>query len=603
LHPLKRALGESVIVAGAAVAGTVYFTWPLADKMSTHLVELGDSRLNAYVQAWGTHALTTDPFKLFSPNMYYPFENALAGSENLLGNQWLFAPIFLMSGNPALATNVVILASFFLSALTMYLLVRMITGEPSAAAVSGLVYGFALPRVAQLNHMQLLSMQWTPLIVLFLYQFLLRKRTIAVLAFSLSLVLQIFCSLYLGYLALLVTGCYLAAVALTRRELVTRGVLRGFALATLFAVVVMLPIGLRYESWGKTALLTPPLLKGWAINGSANPVSSYLEVTGFPHHVYSHLLQRFDSADLGWEKHLFMGFIPMGLAFFGAISLRRCRETSGRAPATEVQSLRFSFLVGSLLTSACAYIFSLGPYLRIHDRPVFIPLPFGLRPSRIPLPFAPLRDLVPGMSSFRVPARFGFAVLFGIAVLAGFGFMNLTAAAFSRKHRVVHVVLLVIVLVAISVEFKATPIELAPVMGPKQVAPEYLWLRAQPPGSVTLELPVTGAPNQPDPYEQAGYVYASIYHWQPLMNGYTGNPPQAFDRTLRFASQMPDPATVDALARLGLRYVVVHLDRLPLSESQRWRAIAETADFHEVAHFDDGTAIYSLIPNTSTAGT
>ena len=115
---------ELVVTVGAALGATMFFTWPLPQRLNTHLVELGDSRLNAYIQAWGTHALTTAPWKLFDANMYYPTKNALAGSENMLGNQWLFAPVYWFSGNPILATNIVILASFFLSALTMYLKVR-----------------------------------------------------------------------------------------------------------------------------------------------------------------------------------------------------------------------------------------------------------------------------------------------------------------------------------------------------------------------------------------------------------------------------------------------------------------------------------------------
>jgi len=557
--------------------------------MSTHLVELGDSRLNTYLQAWVTHALTTNPAQLFNTNMYYPTKNTLAGSENLLGNQWLFAPVYLISGNPVLATNLVILASFFLSALTMYLLVRTITQEPMGAGMAGFVYAFALPRVAQMDHMQLLSMQWIPLIVLFLYLFALRRRTSELMAVCGFLTLQILCSLYLGYLAVLVAGCYLAAVVLIRRELITNRNIRSLVLGALLTAIVIVPIGVNYERWGKSALLTPSLLRGWAIAGSADPWSSYLEVTGFPHNIYQRLLERYHSEELVSEKRLFMGFIPMTLALVGVLCVWFHRHRSQGVPdkpyhaTVELSSLSFPFIIGSILTSTCAYVFSLGPYLRIHDRPSHLRLPYGL-----------LQRFVPGMGSFRVPARFGLAVLFGVAVLAGFGFMSLVNAGFLRKRLIFRTALFLTLLVAISFEFKTTPMELAPVMGPKQVFPEYQWLKAQSQGLVTLELPISGSPEQADPFEEAGYVYASVYHWQPLMNGYTGNPPQVFSRTLHLARQMPDAAAVEALAGLGLRCVIVHFDRLPPAELRLWLGLSSSTALHEVAHFEDGAAIYAV---------
>lgn len=476
----------------------------------------------------------------------------------------------------------------------MYLLVRAITGEPLSATVAGFIYAFALPRIAQLNHMQLLSMQWIPLVVLFLYQFLLKKEIRSLIAFCGFLILQIACSLYLGYLTVLIAGCYFAAVTLTRRDLVAKRVVIGLALAVLFTGLVVLPIGWHYEIWGKNALLTPPLLKAWTLAGSADPRSSYLEVAGFPHHIYQHLLRRFNSEELGPEKRLFMGFVPMTLALIGVLSIWRHRQRNQSVPeelepaAVKLCGLDCPFVVGSILTSICAYVLSLGPYLRIHDQPSHLRLPYGL-----------LQRFVPGMSSFRVPARFGFAVLFGVAVLAGLGFMRLTEMSFSGKRRFVPALLVIVVLLAISLEFKATPIGLVRVMDPKQVAPEYRWLEAQPSGSVTLELPISGSPEQADPDEQAGYIYASVYHWQPLMNGYTGNPPQAFSRTLHLARQMPDPVAVDVLAHLGLRYVLIHFDRMPPTESERWQTVSSEQRLHSTARFEDGAAIYEVIPRNS----
>lgn len=156
---LNRAVLEVLAVLAAAVGFSIYFTYPLAFHFGNHLAELGDTRLNTYIHAWVTHTLTTNPSQLFNTNMFYPARNTLAGSENLLGNQILFAPVYLLTGNPIAAQNFVTLAALFLSAITLYWLLRSVALPRWAAAVAGLVYGFSLPRLAQLGHMQLLSSQ------------------------------------------------------------------------------------------------------------------------------------------------------------------------------------------------------------------------------------------------------------------------------------------------------------------------------------------------------------------------------------------------------------------------------------------------------------
>jgi hypothetical protein len=56
---------EGVLALVAAIAFTLWLTYPLAFEMNSRAVELLDSRLTAYLQAWVTHALTTHA--VFSP--------------------------------------------------------------------------------------------------------------------------------------------------------------------------------------------------------------------------------------------------------------------------------------------------------------------------------------------------------------------------------------------------------------------------------------------------------------------------------------------------------------------------------------------------------
>lgn len=175
-------------------------------------------------------------------------------------------------------------------------------------------------------------------------------------------------------------------------------------------------------------------------------------------------------------------------------------------------------------------------------------------------------------------------------MLAAFGCEWLLQRAPLRK--LIKIGLCLIVLVLIGLEFSVVPLELAAVMAPPHVAPEYRWLAAQSPGSVTLELPISGPVWRPDPFEQAGYVYASTYHWQPLINGYSGYAPPTARGTYQLARHLPDPQPLDALAALGLKYIVLHEDKLPAAALEGWQPAPK--GLRLAARFHDGAAIFEV---------
>lgn len=578
----NKAILEALLICCAAIGFSVYFTYPLAFHLGDRLPELGDSRLNAYIDAWVTHSLTTRPSQLFDTNMFYPARNTLALSENLLGNQLLFAPVYLLTKNPVTAQNFVILASFFLSAVTMYWLLRSSALSAGASAAGALVYGFALPRMGQLNHMQLLSTEWMPLIVLFLFSYLTSGKVRDLAVGTGALVMQVLCSLYLGYLSALIVICYVAAAVCLRPDWVKRRVWRNLALGGIAALVLLIPVLRPYLKLQHHDVI--PRQNTFAVAASASPIASYLNVAGFSHQIYARWLGSFNSPQAGMEKRLFVGFVPLLLAAAGAYSLRgklmrpKTADATGRC-ATSPQAIHSALILGSMFTVVAAYVLSLGPVLRINEHATHLRLPFFL-----------LQRWVPGMGAFRVPARFVFAFLFGIAMLAAFGCEWLLERLPLRN--LMRIGCCLILLVLIGLEFSVVPVDLAAVMAPPGIAPEYRWLAAQRPGSVTLELPISGPVWRPDPFEQAGYVYASVYHWQPLINGYSGYIPPTARRCDQLARQLPDPEPLDALAALGLKYVVVHEDKLPATALERWQPAPK--GLRLAARFEDKTAIFAV---------
>lgn len=592
----RNRLVETVTVVGASIALTIYFTYPLAIQLGNHVAELNDSLLTVYIQAWVTHALVTHPGQLLNMNMYFPAVHTLARSENLLGVQLLFAPVYLLTKSPVLASNAVIFLSFPLCFLAMYLLLRRIIGDPWVAGIGAFIYGFPVCRVAQMRvgHMQLLSMQWIPLIILFMYEFIAGRRLRHLVLMNVCLTLQILCSVYLGYLGLLVTSCFIVAYLICCRSRITLHVIRDLAIGFMLSAIVLLPVLYPYLQLQHDSAVDQTRVTEVTKAGSANPIGSYLDVTGFPHNVYARVLQRYGSKDLGWEKRLFIGFVPIGLCIIAVLSLVTSRKLLLSRERTREESsngrkqLKAALMVGSILTIGLMYVLSLGPYLRVHDHI-----------TKVRLPFFWLRTWVPGMKMFRVPARFGLGLNFGVAVLAAFGFLVLVQIGerIATRHRtVVKIALMIVTCAALSLEFGLSPLDFVPVMTAQDLAPEYRWLARQPTGSVTVELPITyRAPNRPDPYEQVEYVYASVYHWQPIINGVTGYPPKSSYFTYRLASQLPSIGAVTALKQMGVKYVLLHASKLTDSERSTWKR----SGLPEVQQFKDGCIVFELSPGAA----
>ena len=55
----------------------------------------------------------------------------------------------------------------------------------------------------------------------------------------------------------------------------------------------------------------------------------------------------------------------------------------------------------------------------------------------------------------------------------------------------------------------------------RDIPPVYRWLAQQPPGTVALELPISGNALL-QAFQESSRLYFSTYHWQPLVNGYSG---------------------------------------------------------------------------------
>src|SRR5262245_52302286 len=149
-------------------------TWPLLPGLLRDVPsDLGDPLLNLWIIAWGAESvprLLTGQMSLhdyWNANIFHPEPLALSFSEHLFGQSLQILPIYYLTNNILLCYNLLLLTSFSLSGLGMFLLVRDLVRDEHgdgawvvpAAFIAGLIYAFMPFRAAQLPHIQSLSSQ------------------------------------------------------------------------------------------------------------------------------------------------------------------------------------------------------------------------------------------------------------------------------------------------------------------------------------------------------------------------------------------------------------------------------------------------------------
>ena len=392
------------------LALAVIITFPLILKLSSVFAgfDYGDAYENAHHIWWFTYALRNGVPLFFQTLLGYP--NGITGitlQANLLQYfpAWLFAFVMPL----AAAHNLHALLTMALNGWTMYLLAHRLTGERRAALVAGTVF-MAFPTMqGQLGaaHVGLL-VQWPlPLFALALMRlespskkrWQLRDVLLAALFFVLAALGH---TLQLIWALLPLTAFFALRWIVSRRWAALRQMLMACGLGLLVLGIYLLP-----AFTGATAYAD----EGGSVRYSADLLAPF--TPSFFHPVYGRLeyTHRVLGVNLD-EGAAYVGIVGGLLAVIGVWRFRQAR--------------------GWLALALIAYVFSLGPLLKIFDQPVSFTVD-GYS-SHVVLPWALVQDL-PVFNLVRSPGRFNFVVALAIAVLAGWGAAWLLGHLRSEKLR------------------------------------------------------------------------------------------------------------------------------------------------------------------------
>lgn len=482
--------------------------------MSVGRLDTNDGRFSIWNVAWIGHAILSSD-TIFDANIFYPHTGTLAYSELNLVAGLFGLPWYAITGDPLAALNGAAFTALVLAFVSMWALVRFLTGSEAAGLVSATAFTFCPFVGARTAHIQLLMIFVFPLALLALHRFAERPGWWRGAWLGAALALAALSCGYYGIFA----GLMLVVMGLALAE-TSRAYWLGLGVAAFTTGILVYPV---FAAFTEARLLSGAAPRPQTLDDarvySAN-AAAWLASSAFAHEWWLPILQRWQK----WSDVLFPGGLLMMLAACGA-------WVAARTP--RLRRLAAGYAGLALL----AFWMSFGPDA-------------GL--------YAWLYDYVPGMSLIRVPARIGIVVSCALAVFAGLAVATASAAEWAGAKRAWLAPVLVAALVLeLGIYTKEWGWPSWPLRQMAPLSPAYRRLAELPRGVlVEFQFPYASG----NFHNHAYPMFWSTYHWQKLVNGYSDLiPPDFYDIALPI-NGFPDEASFAIMKARNVRYVLWHVD-------------------------------------------
>ena len=480
----------------------------------------GDARAFIWTLAWDNHAVLARVPSLFNANKLYPLPNALAYGEHLFGISLFTLPIYALTHNPVLAYNIAWLLAYALAAPAIHLLAWRYTRDQLASLAAGMAFTFCFYRFHHGHgHLNLIWCFWIPLSFVAIDRWIARPSWTRLIIVAAIGVLQALSAWYQAVLIAVADGLFLlwAFVIERRRMPIVRFGLHA-ASAVAVAISCLWPFASHYfilhqEPPAYSAGSSADLI-GWFVPPENTFAGQWLLAHGIngPRYIWGEL-----TVYLGWT------IVILGAA--GIIAALRTGDPL-------LRRTRFFIVLG-----AVSAVLALGPSPGEVASGRYGWSPFGLLSH------------IPGLSLFRIPARYTELINLSLALLAATACATLHRRYGGSGRAVSAAAIGLLLLESYVVNFPGGRPQ------PYPVPTVYKYLATLPPGPV-LALPDYS--NTPLWFDEADYQYFSTAHWYPMVNGDSREWPAAFLALTSRLKTFPGADAAAAMRESGVTYIVVH---------------------------------------------
>lgn len=535
LRDLARHRRAPAVVAFAVyLAFALGITWPWITDPGHILYGVQGSDLTAsvaqYQQLANAHQAPFVPGTL--PNLNAPEGLSTTWALYLAGfgsstALWLLS----MAVGSVAAHGLMAVAGFSLSAFSMFLLARRITGHSGASFVAGLAFGFwpfqygtawTWPHYTQL---------WVFVLLLWRMQVLserptLRNGVLAGLA-------TVFAMTWIQYHLLIAGVLFATLMVLGLIRGWRAGTFRSQLLAHAVASVLVLVVALGVALAGAADQFQGVPSRGAdeAVQQSARPLMYLLPGPNHPifgSSIGHWLADKYANPALNPSSTasyaaIYLGIPMLLLALFGVVLTAQRLHHRRAAPRTPDWTARAG--VTAVVVGVVGLLFSAPPQVQR----------FGLT---IPMPYKVISDVTP---VFRVAHRFAIFVMLAVCVLAAIGVRRLTA----HGGRVAQTLLVVAIAVVVAIDLWGRP---NPSWTRTSHPHIYDVVKRQPPGILAVY------PLDDTEYgDELGSLFQNVYH-HPMFNGF--DPGSVSGSKKLELTYLLDKRTVPDLAAYGVKYVL-----------------------------------------------
>lgn len=510
----------------------IIFTWPVILNIKTMIYgHPGDPFYNLWVfHNLRFHDLMVNiPFGLADPNhIIQPTQPVIDFISKIL--TYLF--------NDTAAYNLMIILSFVLSGLVIYLLVKLLTKNSWASFIAGLIFAFSPYHLAHAGqHINLTSTYWIVFFVYFLIKYWQKPIYINAVCAGLFFAITLMDNYQYGFFATIIFILFLVISTIYQWITDKKLNLHNLKLIIVFGLVVFLIISI-FDTKVINALFSN---KGLSSLGSTR---SFEELKVYSAEKFNYILPPPENPFFGkysapifdksikksgsniTEQTLYLGIIPIVLLFYCYIVTLFSKKSS-------VLRLRPLVLFFTLLGLVGLY-FSFAPTIEIFGREFKTPANYIF--SHFPF--------------FRVYARFGLLVILSVSILAGIG---LSTILDNIKIKKISLVLSLTISLLVLIEFSNFPPFNYTHTGEQAMPAGYKWLETQPKG-VIIEYPFLPTETPHSYY----YLLWQRYHQMPLVYGAPMNSEgEGFRKTIL------DPSSLKTIQKLkddNVKYIIIHSD-------------------------------------------
>lgn len=293
--------------------------------------DLGDGRLNNYFLENIFLFFIGKSDSLIHLNFFYPFPYILGFSDNLFG----MAPAYLVARflgfQPDTSFQLWFIFGYILNYTSSYYVLKRLSFDKLSSSVGAIIFTYAPPALALINHVQLQYRFCIPLSALYFLLFL-KERNLKYFVISmLWSVWQFYCSIYIGFflfvLLLIILIAYLFLAKKKERNFKIRypSVKQGITYLFFIALAIGLMLLLFYPYLEVSKLYK--FTRSWSEIFSYLPKPrSYLLSDG--HIPWRYLSYKIPMGKTRSEHQLFIGFIPLALIIYGLLKLRKTSHKS-----------------------------------------------------------------------------------------------------------------------------------------------------------------------------------------------------------------------------------------------------------------------------------